>query len=196
MPFTVTQLARACRLSRTAILYYESAGLLKPPARTAANYRVYSTADLDRLRRICAYRDSGLTIADIRTILDSRAGNPAAVLRRRLSAIGDAIQRMRQHQQAIARLLTTTDKLRNKHMTKEKWTGIMHKAGFSQDDMRRWHAEFENSAPEDHQEFLEYLHIPADEIKTIRQWSRVGESHGIGPGARHGGGNSQRRFSQ
>jgi hypothetical protein len=35
--------------------------------------------------------------------------------------------------------------------------------------------EFERSAPEDHQEFLEFLHIPADDIKRIREWSRKGK---------------------
>jgi hypothetical protein len=41
--------------------------------------------------------------------------------------------------------------------------------------MHRWHREFEKSAPEEHQEFLEFLHIPADEIKAIREWSRTGK---------------------
>jgi hypothetical protein len=48
----------------------------------------------------------------------------------------------------------------------------MRSAGFSDDDMHRWHAQFEKSAPGEHQEFLEFLHIPADEIQSIRDWSR------------------------
>jgi hypothetical protein len=48
----------------------------------------------------------------------------------------------------------------------------MKAAGFSEDDMRRWHHEFEKAAPDDHNEFLNYLHIPAPEIKSIRDWSR------------------------
>jgi hypothetical protein len=40
--------------------------------------------------------------------------------------------------------------------------------------MNRWHAEFERSAPEEHQEFLEFLHIPAEEVATIRTQSRKG----------------------
>ena len=44
---------------------------------------------------------------------------------------------------------------------------------FSEDDMRRWHMEFEKSAPSEHQEFLEFLHIPSDEITKIRDWSRA-----------------------
>jgi hypothetical protein len=57
-------------------------------------------------------------------------------------------------------------------MTKEKWVSIMKAAGFNEDDMRRWHREFEKAAPEDHNEFLAYLHIPSAEIRSIREWSR------------------------
>jgi MerR family transcriptional regulator, thiopeptide resistance regulator len=59
-------------------------------------------------------------------------------------------------------------------ISKEKWVSIMRSCGFSEDQMHRWHAEFERSAPEEHQEFLEFLHIPAAEIKTIRNQSRAG----------------------
>jgi len=37
--------------------------------------------------------------------------------------------------------------------------------------MWRWHAEFEKTAPLEHQEFLEFLHIPAAEIRAIRERS-------------------------
>jgi len=50
----------------------------------------------------------------------------------------------------------------------------MKACGLSSDQMNRWHAKFERSAPEEHQEFLEFLHIPAAEIKTIRTQSRTG----------------------
>ena len=172
---TVTRLARACKLSRSTVLYYESIGLLKRPARTSGNYRVYAGKDIERLRRICAFRDAGLTLGDIRSLLDSRGGDASAVLRRRFVEIGEGIERLREHQRAIARLLHSTDQLRrNAMVTKEKWTSIMSSAGFSQADMQRWHAEFEKSAPHEHQEFLEFLHIPAEEIKTIRQSSARG----------------------
>jgi hypothetical protein len=59
-------------------------------------------------------------------------------------------------------------------MTKDRWVDIMRAAGFSEADMNRWHHEFEKSAPDEHQEFLEFLHINADEISKIREWSRTG----------------------
>ena len=57
-------------------------------------------------------------------------------------------------------------------MTKEKWVSIMKSAGFTEADMHRWHVEFERSAPDDHQQFLEFLHIPPEETRTIRERSR------------------------
>jgi DNA-binding transcriptional MerR regulator len=173
MPLTVTKLARACHLARSTVLYYESIGLLPHPRRTAGNYRVYTEKDLGRLRQICAYRDAGLELCDIRSILDAPHTDAAAVLRRRLIELSAGIERLQEHQRAIARLLQTTNRIgRISMVTKEKWTTIMSAAGFSKDDMHRWHAEFEKSAPREHQEFLEFLHIPEQEVKAIREWSR------------------------
>jgi DNA-binding transcriptional MerR regulator len=173
MPLTVTNLARACKLSRSTLLYYESIGLLPRPRRTAGNYRAYSSKDLDRLRQICIYRDAGVPLADIRALLDGARDDAGAVLQRRFAELGAGIERLRDQQRAIARLLKSAHKLRSTPMvTKEKWTAIMKAAGFSDEDMHRWHAEFEKSAPDEHQEFLEFLHIPADELGRIRAWSR------------------------
>jgi DNA-binding transcriptional MerR regulator len=171
MTLTVTRLAKSCNLSRSTVLYYESIGLLRRPRRSEGNYRVYSTKDLDRLRQICLYRESGLTLSDIRSLLDAPRNDASSVLRRRLIEIGEVIERMREHQRAIARLLNTAELRKDRMITKEKWTSIMSSAGFTNEDMQRWHREFEKSAPHEHQEFLEFLHIPADEIKTIRGWS-------------------------
>jgi DNA-binding transcriptional MerR regulator len=172
---TVSKLAKRCGLSRTAVLYYESIGLLKPARRNAANYRTYTDRDLERLQQICSYRNAGVSLDDIRTILERPDSDAATVLKRRLVELDAEIETLRQHQKAILRLLQGKASFgRTKIMTKEKWVAIMKGAGFTEDDMRRWHIEFERSAPEDHQEFLGSLHIPADEIARIREWSRSG----------------------
>ena len=171
---TVSALARRCGVSRTAVLYYESRGLLKAGHRTASNYRIYGDRELERLRMIRVYRDAGLALADIRLLLDNSGTDATAVLRRRLVELDAEIARLRGHQLAIARLLPKAGALgRHDVITKDKWVEIMRKAGFSDDDMLRWHAEFETSAPAEHQEFLEFLHIQSDEIKGIREWSRT-----------------------
>jgi DNA-binding transcriptional MerR regulator len=171
---SVTQLARACGLSRTAVLYYESLGLLPASSRSKGNYRQFGDKHLSCLRQICCYRGAGLKLADIRTLLrEPKRAEAAAVLKRRLAEVGAEIERLKEHQRAILRLLEhQTIFLRRKDMNKEKWVAIMKAAGFADDDMQKWHKEFERAAPEDHQEFLEYLKIPKNEIDRIRAWSR------------------------
>ncbi len=175
---TVTQLAQRCGLSRTALLYYESIGLMPPPQRSGGNYRCYGETDMRRLLQIRAYRDAGLKLEDIRAILntasDCSGGDAYGVLRRRLLELDAEIGTLRGHQQAILKLLEHKALRKAKMITKEKWVSIMKACGFSQEQMHRWHAEFERSAPEEHQEFLEFLHIPATEITTIREQSRKG----------------------
>ena len=171
---SVTQLARACGLSRTTVLYYESLGLLPAPPRSQGNYRQFGDKHLSCLRQICCYRGAGLKLADIRTLLgEPKRAEAAVVLQRRLAEIAVEIERLKEHQRAILRLLEhRTTFVRRKDMNKDKWIAIMKAAGFADDDMRKWHKEFERAAPEDHQEFLEYLKIPKAEVDRIRAWSK------------------------
>jgi DNA-binding transcriptional MerR regulator len=172
---TVSALAKRCGVSRSTVLYYESIGLLPGARRTHSNYRVYGDAQLERLRQIRAYRDAGLELADVRALLDGRPSDAMLVLSRRLVAIDAEIARMREHQRAIARLLPRTGAAEDEEMiSKDKWVAIMRASGFTDADMGRWHAEFERSAPDEHQEFLEFLRLPQDEIARIREYSRIG----------------------
>ena len=172
---TVTRLARRCGLSRSTVLYYESIGLLKPARRTGSHYREYGDKDRQRLEQICVYRNAGLKLRDIRSLLDGADSDASTVLKRRLVEISAEIEKLREHQGAIVKLLQNKHQLRRANViTKDKWVSIMQASGFSEADMHRWHAQFEKSAPGEHQEFLEFLHIPADEIRSIREWSRQG----------------------
>jgi MerR family transcriptional regulator, thiopeptide resistance regulator len=170
---SVTELARSCGLSRSTILYYESIGLLKAAGRTSGSYRCYGEKELARLRQICTFREAGLTLADIANLLErGSGGNAAAVLQRRLEDISGEIERLRGHQRAILALLKHQTRFRRTEaMDKNKWTEIMRASGFTDDDMHRWHSEFEKAAPQDHEEFLAYLKIEPGEIARIREWS-------------------------
>ena len=96
------------------------------------------------------------------------------MLRRRLKELSAGIERLRENQRTIARLLKTTNQFRRLPVvTKEKFTAVLRASGFSEADMRRLHTEFEANAPNEHQEFLEFLHIPEEEIRSIREWSRA-----------------------
>jgi DNA-binding transcriptional MerR regulator len=172
---TVSKLASVCGLSRTTVLYYESQGLLKPAVRSDSNYRVYGEREVERLRQIRVYRGVGMSVREIRTVLAGPQNDVASALKRRLADVDKEIETLRGHQQAILKLLQMKSiRKKDRKMTKDKWVAVMKAAGFTEDDMRRWHHEFEKSAPKDHEEFLQFLHIPEKEVASIREWSRKG----------------------
>jgi DNA-binding transcriptional MerR regulator len=173
---SVSQIAKQYRVSRTAILYYEKCGLLKPALRTAGNYRAYGDREVKRLEQICLYRSAGVSLRDIGLLLSAPESKITGLLRRRLQEVDQEIARLRGHQLLILKLLRGHRIRRTKNMTKEKWVSIMKTAGFSDAEMQRWHRAFERSAPEEHEEFLKYLGIPQPQIRSIRQWSAQAET--------------------
>ncbi|GAA2815913.1 MerR family transcriptional regulator [Saccharopolyspora taberi] len=80
MGYSVGEAARIAGVTVRTLHHYDAIGLLVPSGRTAAGYRSYSDADLDRLRRVLAYRELGFVLDDIAGIL--AGGDPADHLRR------------------------------------------------------------------------------------------------------------------
>jgi DNA-binding transcriptional MerR regulator len=96
----VAELAAAAGVPSDTVRYYERAGLLPPPARTAAGYRDYDAGALDRLRFIQGAQRLGLRLADIRDLLSVRdtgtcpCGPAEQLLRRRLAEVDAEIGRL------------------------------------------------------------------------------------------------------
>lgn len=171
---TISELAGRFGLSRSTLLYYDRIGLLRPSGRTPAGYRVYKDTDAARLERVCAFRQTGLPLAEIRRVLDSPATELTAALERRLDQLNGDIQRLRNQQRVIVGLLRNKRSLaRIGVMNKRRWVKLLAASGFREEDMERWHVEFERTAPAEHQEFLEFLCIPEDEIRAIRESCRA-----------------------
>jgi DNA-binding transcriptional MerR regulator len=79
MSLTVGELARRCGLTVRTLHHYDTIGLLKPSLRSDAGYRLYDRANIERLHRIQALRQLGLSLADIGTVL-SEPEQPLAEL--------------------------------------------------------------------------------------------------------------------
>jgi DNA-binding transcriptional MerR regulator len=69
---TVGKLADEVGVSADAIRHWEREGLFPAPERSAAGYRRYGTAELDRARFIRACQRAGLRLADISDLLAVR----------------------------------------------------------------------------------------------------------------------------
>lgn len=167
-------MAKASGLSRSALLYYHRLGLLKPCGRSRAGYRQYSPAEAERLEQICLYRQIGIPLKEMSRLLDkSKPTVSVEILQRRLHVLGREIANFHRQQQCIVQLLKQKQIQQGTEMiNKDRWVEIMRAAGFTEQDMRNWHVQFEKMEPEAHQEFLESLGITAAEIQKIREWSR------------------------
>jgi DNA-binding transcriptional MerR regulator len=171
---TISQLARKHGLSRSTLLYYDRIGLLKPDGRQAHNYRYYTDKDDRLLRQVRLYRQTGLPLAEIRQILQRPRKDLAAALERQLYEVLAQIEALRNRQRVIVGLLKHRRLLDRVHnMTREKWIQLLLASGFTDQDLSRWHRDFERTDPSYHHRFLEFLGIPAKEISAIRKHCRT-----------------------
>ena len=66
----IGELADIAGVTTKTIRYYESIGVLNEPARTGSGYRSYVPAAIERLDFVKQAQSSGLTLAEIRSILE------------------------------------------------------------------------------------------------------------------------------
>jgi len=172
---TIGDLAKASGLSRTALLYYDRLGLLRARKRSLAKYRLYTAAEVERLEQICLYRQMGIPLKEIGSLLDQPGQNTSVqILKRRLRALDREIANLRRQQRCIVQILEQKQLHKEVDViSKKRWIEIMSAAGLSEQDMHNWHVQFEKMEPEAHQEFLESLGIDPVEIQKIREYCRA-----------------------
>lgn len=87
MEYTVQMLASLAGVSARTLRYYDEIGLLKPARVSSAGYRIYGTAEVDRLQQIMFYRELGVGLGEIKQILESPGF--------------DALQALREHRRQL-----------------------------------------------------------------------------------------------
>jgi DNA-binding transcriptional MerR regulator len=112
--YTIGELCRQFGTTNRALRFYEEQGLLTPTRRDTA--RIYSQKDKARLQLILRGRRVGLTLAEIRDILDiyeeegeaAQSAEALKIFRRRIEALQIERQEV---DEAIARLQEAADRL-------------------------------------------------------------------------------------
>lgn len=115
--------AAAAGTTPRALRFYEERGLLPPPQRTAAGQREYGPAEVARVRVIRELLALGLTVEDLRSLVDrlqllvedprrvctGSSDSPGAqVVHRRLAVLDAEIDRLTRLRARLARGMTGT----------------------------------------------------------------------------------------
>lgn len=84
MEYTVKELADLAGVTPRTLRWYDREGLLHPARLTPAGYRLYGPEEVDRLQQVLFYRELGLGLSAIRSLLDDPAYDRQAALQSHL----------------------------------------------------------------------------------------------------------------
>jgi DNA-binding transcriptional MerR regulator len=98
---SIGELARRTGLPVRTIRFWSDVGVLPPAARTGSGRRLYDPAGLARLELVATLRDLGLSLPDVRRVLDGQA-SIAEVAAVHLEAVDAQIRALRVHRSVLA----------------------------------------------------------------------------------------------
>ena len=75
---TVGETAALIGVSVRTLHYWDEIAVVTPSGRSRAGYRLYSERDLERLHEVLIYRETGMSLAEVRELLVSRDSRRAA----------------------------------------------------------------------------------------------------------------------
>lgn len=101
---TVGQAANALGVTVRTLHHWDEIGLASPSHRTPAGYRLYTSLDLTRLRRVVTYREAGLPLQAIGDLLDDATADINDTLRRQRARLAERIRDLHQLDDRLERM--------------------------------------------------------------------------------------------
>jgi len=104
--YSVGEVAELLGVSVRTLHHWESMGLVRAD-RTAGGYRRYSHDDLARIQRVVLYRELGLSLPEVASVLDA---DPLETLRRQRIELLEQVERTERMVAAVDRLIAATER--------------------------------------------------------------------------------------
>ncbi|WP_142827540.1 MerR family transcriptional regulator [Planococcus soli] len=126
MEYTIQKLGNLAGISTRTLRYYDEIDLLKPARKSSAGYRIYGQREVDKLQHILFYRELGLELEQIKTIVNDSDFDYAEALEEHRKKL--IIKRMQ-----LDLLITNVEKTisakkgESKMANKEKFEGFKQK---------------------------------------------------------------------
>ena len=93
---TVGEVSTLLGVSVRALHHWDETGLVHPSRRSAAGYRLYCEADIMRIQQVLVYRQTGMSLADIKEVLDEPGADAVTHLRRQRELLQGQVSRLQQ----------------------------------------------------------------------------------------------------
>ena len=106
MLIQVGELAKRAGITVRTLHHYEQTGLLLPSARSAAGYRLYNLADVQRLHMIQVLAKAGLELAEIRAFLKQESLSLTELLDAQISLLDKQLRSMLTLRERLVELRT------------------------------------------------------------------------------------------
>lgn len=102
---TVGQAAARIGVTVRALHHWDEIALARPSSRSTAGYRLYTAADVERLRRIVVYRELGLDLDAIGDVLDDPDTDVVAALEAQRAGLAERIEHLGSLSVALDRMI-------------------------------------------------------------------------------------------
>ena len=93
---TVGEVSTLLGVSVRALHHWDETGLVRPSQRSDAGYRLYSETDIMRIQQVLVYRQTGMSLADIKMVLDEPETDAMTHLRRQRELVQGQISHLQQ----------------------------------------------------------------------------------------------------
>jgi MerR family transcriptional regulator, copper efflux regulator len=103
----IGQFAERAGVTPRTIRYYESLGLLGPSEREGSGFRYYTEVELERLQKIHAFKELGLSLEEIAIVIPAYFDDPTRVRGKR-----KLVEILKGHLQETEEKIASLDQLR------------------------------------------------------------------------------------
>jgi len=188
MEYTIHKLAEMAGVSTRALRHYHSLGLLVPSGRSEGGYRLYGGAEVDRLQQILFYREMGMSLAQIKEVLDAPDFTRERAMREHLGVltaqqkrIGTLIKNVKSTLEAMKGESDMSDEKkfegfkRQKLDENEKKYGLEIREKYGEETIERANERFRNMS---RAEFEETERLSAEINRLLKEAAQTGDPGG------------------
>ncbi len=119
----VGDLAKLTGLTVRTLRFYDQTGLFSPSSQTESGHRLYDESDLSRLQQIVSLKELGLSLEEIKSVLNDEQFSPLEIVNLQMARIKD---HMKRQQQILEQLQHVSKSMqRNVPVTVEDFTELL-----------------------------------------------------------------------